>query len=41
MLKLRPAELYELRGAEIGHDLNDSLRAETEIAGTIGGTANR
>jgi len=31
-IRVRAHELYEARGREDGHDLNDWLRAEEEIA---------
>jgi len=32
-IRERAYQLYELRGREDGHDLDDWLRAETEVAG--------
>jgi hypothetical protein len=32
-IRLRAQELYEARGREDGHDLDDWLRAEEEITG--------
>jgi len=32
-IRLRAQELYEARGREDGHELDDWLRAEEEIAG--------
>ncbi len=33
MIRIRAHELYEQRGCEPGHDLDDWLQAEAEIAG--------
>ena len=33
LIRVRAYELYEERGCEDGHDLDDWLQAETEIAG--------
>jgi hypothetical protein len=33
-IRLRAYELYETRGREDGHDLDDWLQAEAEILGT-------
>ncbi len=33
LIRVRAYQLYEERGCENGHDLDDWLRAETEIAG--------
>ena len=34
-IRLRAYELYEIRGREDGHDLEDWLRAEAEIMGSV------
>ena len=34
-IRLRAYELYELRGRENGHDLEDWLRAESELLGPL------
>ena len=33
-IRLRAYQLFELRGCEHGHDMEDWLQAETEILGT-------
>jgi len=38
-IRCRAYELYEERGRQDGHDLDDWLRAEAEITGTVLGKA--
>ena len=38
-IRLRAQELYEVRGREDGHELDDWLRAEEEITGKKSRTA--
>ena len=38
-IRRRAYEIYEARGREVGHDLDDWLRAEGEVSGTSALTA--